>query len=43
MYNRLYQYLTENKILYPEQLDFQTGHTTEHDIVQLVIQILEFS
>ena len=40
-YNRLYQYLTENKILYPKQLDFQTGHSTEHDIIQLVVQILE--
>ena len=25
MYNRLYQYLTENKILYPKQFGFQTG------------------
>ena len=42
MYNRLYQYLTENKILYPKQFGFQTGHSTEHAIVQLVDQILEF-
>ena len=41
MYNRLYQYLTENKILYPKQFDFQTGHSTEHAIVQLVDHILE--
>ena len=41
MYNRLYQYLTENKILYPKQFGFQTGHSTEHAIVQLVDQILE--
>ena len=33
MYNRLYQYLTENKILYPKQFGFQTGHSTEHAIV----------
>ena len=41
MYNRLYQYLTENKIFYHKQFDFQTGHSTEHAIVQLVDQILE--
>ena len=41
MYNRLYQYLTENEILYPKQFGFQTGHSTEHAIVQLVDQILE--
>ena len=33
MYNRLYQYLTENKILYPKQFGFQTGHSAEHAIV----------
>ena len=40
MHNRLYQYLTENKILYPKQSGFQTGHSTEHAIVQLVIKFL---
>ena len=39
IYNRLYQYLTENKILYPKQFGFQAGHSTEHAIVQLVDQI----
>ena len=32
MYNCLYQYLTENKILYPKQFGLQTGHSTEHAI-----------
>ena len=41
MYNRLYQFLTENKIIYHKQFGFQTGHSTEHAIVQLVDQILE--
>ena len=41
MYNCLCQYLTENKIHYPKQLGFQTGHLTEHAIIQLVDQILE--
>ena len=40
MYNRLYQYLTENKILYPKQFGFQTGHSTEHAIVQLVDEMV---
>ena len=37
----MYQYLTENKILYPNQFGFKTEHSTEHAIVQLVDQILE--
>ena len=41
VYNRLYQYLTENKILFSKQFGFQTGHSTEHVIVQLVGQIFE--
>ena len=41
MCHRLYQYLTENKIRYPKQFGFQTGHSTEHTIVQLVDQIHE--
>ena len=41
MFNRFYQYLTENKILYPKEFGFQTGHSTEHAIVQFVDQILE--
>ena len=36
MYNRLYQYLTENKILYSKQFGFQKGHSTEHIMIQLV-------
>ena len=35
MYNRFYQYLTENKILYPKQFSFQTRHLTEHATIQL--------
>ena len=41
LYNRLYQYLTENKIFYSKQFGFQTGHSTEQAIVQLIDQILE--
>ena len=39
MYNRLYKYLTDNNILYKKQFGFQTGHSTEHAIIQLVDQI----
>ena len=42
MYDHLYQYLTGNKIIYPKQFGFQTGHSTEHPIVKLIDQILEF-
>ena len=41
MYNRLYKYLTDQKILHPQQFGFQKGHSTEHGIAQLVDQICE--
>ena len=42
IYNRLYKYLTDQKILHPLQSDFRKGHsTTEHAIAQLVYQIYE--
>ena len=33
IYNRLYLYLTENDLLYNEQISFQKGHSTYHAIV----------
>ena len=41
MYNRLYKYLTTEKLLYSKQFGFQTGLSTEHAIVKLVDQIYE--
>ena len=41
IYNHLYQYLTENKILCLQQFSFQTGHSTENAIVQLLDQFIE--
>ena len=41
MYNRLYQYLCEEKLLYSKQFGFQKGHSTDHAIVHLVDQIYE--
>ena len=39
MYSRLYEYLTDNNILYKKQFGFQTGYSTELAIIQLVDQI----
>ena len=39
--NRLYKYLTTEKILYPKHFGFQRGHSTEHAIVKLANQIYE--
>ena len=39
MYNRLYSYLTENKILFNKQFRFWAGHSTEHALLRLVDQI----
>ena len=41
MYTRLYNYLQENKTLYSKQFDFQTRHSADHAIIQLVEQIHE--
>ena len=41
MYNRSYKYLTDQKILHPQQFGFRKGHSTEHAIAQLVDQISE--
>ena len=39
MYNCLQKYLIDQNILYDKQFGFQTGHSTEHAIAQLVDQI----
>ncbi|XP_065640491.1 uncharacterized protein LOC136073066 [Hydra vulgaris] len=39
MYNRLYKYLSENKILYNNQYGFKKNHSTDHAIVELVKHI----
>ena len=39
MYNRLYNHLMKNNILYSKQFGFQKGHSTEHAIIQLIDQI----
>ena len=41
MYNYLYKYLTDQKILHPQQFGFRKFHSKEHAIAQLVDQIYE--
>ena len=41
MYNRLYKYLCEEKLLYSKQSGFQKGHSADHAVVHLVDQIYE--
>ena len=41
MYICLYKYLTDQKILHPQQYGFRKGHSIEHAIAQLVDQIYE--
>ena len=41
MYNGLCNYLTEQKILWPREFGFQTGHSAEHAITNLTDQIHE--
>ena len=38
-YNRLFFYVSQEKILYLKQFGFQSGHSTEHAILQLANQI----
>ena len=41
MHNRLFKYLSENCILYENQLGFQTSHSTEHAILLFVNQLYQ--
>ena len=41
IYSRLQKYLKDQNIIYDNQFGFQTGHSTEHAISQLVDQIYE--
>ena len=41
MYNRLYNYLDENKPFFKNQFGFRHGHSTEHARFELIAQISE--
>ena len=42
MYDRLYSYLTENKIPFKKQFGFRSGHSTHHALLELMDQICVF-
>ena len=42
VYNCFYKYLKENSIIYEKQFDFQSGHSTNDAMVQLVDKIFDF-
>ena len=39
MYNRLYEYLTKNSILYKIQFGFEKAHSKSHTILELINEI----
>ena len=41
MYDILYSYLTENKILFKKQFGFRSGHSTNNALLELIDQICE--
>ncbi|XP_065667720.1 uncharacterized protein LOC136088011 [Hydra vulgaris] len=41
MYNRLFSFLTNNKILYDKQFGFKSGHSTDRAIIHLVHEIFK--
>ena len=41
MYDRLYSYLTENKILFKNQFGFRSGDSIDHALLKLIDQICE--
>ena len=41
MCNRLFSYVSQEKNIYSKQFGFQSGHSTEHAILQLANQIRE--
>ena len=41
LYDRLYSYLTESKILFKKHFGFRSGHSTDHALSELIDQICE--
>ena len=41
MYKSICKYLTENSLLYKKQIGFQSSHSTDRAITQLVDQVLQ--
>ena len=43
IYNRLYEHLTKNNLLFDKQFGFRKFHSTEHALMELVNRIYNFS
>ena len=41
MYHSLYNYLSENNLIYVKQFGFKAAHSAEHVILQLVSRMLD--
>ena len=41
MYNRLYEYLTKNYLLFDKQFGFRKGHSTEYALIEIVNRIYD--
>ena len=41
MYNRVYNYFVENKLLFPKQLGFQINTSNEHAVLEFVRNIIK--
>ena len=41
IYNRLFSYVSQEKMLHSKQFGFKSGHSNEHAILQLAHQIHE--
>ena len=42
MYNRVYNYLNDNNLLFRKQFGFRKGHSTDHALIKLIDSIYDF-
>ena len=42
MYNRVYNYLNSNSLLFHKQFGFGTGHSTDHALIELIHNIYDY-
>ena len=41
MFNRVYNYLNDNKLLFRKQFGFRKGHATDHTLIKLINSIYD--
>ena len=41
MYNRVYNYLNDNNLLFRKQFGFKKGHSTDHALIKLIDSIYD--